>query len=148
VSYRSDELWFEVFFGSCFLFYPLDYPSGQILDLRLPMSKRSHEKARKGAISMSLEELIAWEQEEDHSPSYLRSPHVWQRTSYINGKGKVLLDDFEAVGNGKDKVAFDALEDVDKFKDKMLLDDSKDGLISSKGDGKQTVGSSSSSNLH
>ncbi|GJX92735.1 hypothetical protein Tco_0347321 [Tanacetum coccineum] len=225
-SYRSDELQFEVFFGSCFFFYPLDYPGGQILDLRLPRSKRlsykemndllldktkddiwkwfyckpkrslekgltlvennkdmekmfklanlqgtldvcvchipqvilvdyyfknlyvvfesdeeftsiyrSHEKARKDVSTMSLEELIAWEQEESHSPSYLRSPHVWQRTSDINGKGKVLLDDFEAMANGKDKVSFDALKDVGKCKDKLLLDDSKDGLISTKGDG-------------
>nr|GEV56460.1 hypothetical protein [Tanacetum cinerariifolium] len=88
------------------------------------------------------------EQEEAHSPSYLRSPHVRQITSEINGKGKVLLDDFEDMGNGKDKVAFESLEDVGKCKDKVLLDDLKDGFISTKGDGEQTVGSSSSSNLH
>nr|GEZ40371.1 hypothetical protein [Tanacetum cinerariifolium] len=195
-SYRSDELRFEVFFGSCFFFYPLDYSGGQILYLRLPSSKmlsyketndllldktkeaiwkwfivnpnvvlkksdeevtsiyRSHEKARKVAITMSLEELIAWEQEEAHSLSYLRSPHVWQRTLDINGKGnvllddfeavgngkgKVLLDDFKAVGNGKDKVACGALEDVGKCKDKVLLDDLNDGLISTKGDGRADI---------
>nr|GEV93692.1 EEIG1/EHBP1 N-terminal domain-containing protein [Tanacetum cinerariifolium] len=49
---------------------------------------------------------------------------------------KVLLDDFEAIGKGKNKVTFDALEG--KCKDKVLLDDSNDGLISTKGDGEQT----------
>ncbi|GJY21448.1 hypothetical protein Tco_0394014 [Tanacetum coccineum] len=52
-----------------------------------------------------------------------------------NGKGKVFMDDFEAVGNGKDMVVFDALKDVGTCKDKVLLDDSKDGLISTKVDG-------------
>ncbi|GKA10826.1 transposase, MuDR, MULE transposase domain protein [Tanacetum coccineum] len=220
-SYRSDELRFEVFFVSCFFSYPLDYPGGKILDLRLPRSKklsykemndlllnktkddiwklfyckpkcslekgltlvkndrdmekmfelanlqgtldvyvchipqvilvdyyfknlcvvfesdeevtsiyRSHEKARKDANTMSLEELIAWEQEEAHSPSYLRSPHVWQRTPDINGKGKVLLDDFKDVGSGK--VLLDDFEAVGNGKDKVAFD-------ALKGDGEQTV---------
>nr|GEV81878.1 hypothetical protein [Tanacetum cinerariifolium] len=71
---------------------------------------------------MSLEELIAWEQEEAQSPSYLRLPHVWQRTSNINGKGKVLLDDFEAVGNGKGRVLLDDFEAMGNGKGKVLLD--------------------------
>ncbi|GJZ55115.1 hypothetical protein Tco_0610308 [Tanacetum coccineum] len=50
-----------------------------------------------------------------------------------NEKGKGLLDDFEAVGNGKDTVDGD---------------DAKDELISTKGDGEQNEGSSSSSNFH
>ncbi|GKC90444.1 hypothetical protein Tco_1151093 [Tanacetum coccineum] len=33
-------------------------------------------QAKKDVSTMSLEELIAWEQEETQSPSYLRSPHV------------------------------------------------------------------------
>ncbi|GJX36271.1 hypothetical protein Tco_0247828 [Tanacetum coccineum] len=96
-SYRSDELRFKVFFRGCFFFYPLDYVGEHIPDLRLPKSKRSHEKAKKDVSIMSLEELIAWEQEETQSPSYLRSPH-----DVANGKGKVVLDDFADVGNGKD----------------------------------------------
>nr|GEZ39153.1 transposase, MuDR, MULE transposase domain protein [Tanacetum cinerariifolium] len=148
-EFVSDELRFEVFFGSCFFFYPLNYPGSVNVyvchipyvilvdyyfknlyvvfesDEEVTSIYRSHEKARKDANTMSLEELIAWEQEEAHSSSYLRSPHVWQRTSDINGKGKVLLDDFEAMGNGKDKVAFDALEDVGKCEDKksFFVDD-------------------------
>ncbi|GJX77171.1 hypothetical protein Tco_0323982 [Tanacetum coccineum] len=92
---------------------------------------KSHKKAKKDVDSMSVEELIAWEQEEAQSPSYLSSPHVTQRTS-IHGKGKVLLDYFEVVGSD-------------------LC--SKDGLISTTGDGDPTVSKnsycgSSSSNLH
>ncbi|GJR77223.1 hypothetical protein Tco_0089588 [Tanacetum coccineum] len=111
---------------------------------------RSHEKAKKDVDTMSLEELIAWEQEEAKSPSYLRLPHVWQRTSDINSKGKVLLDDFEAVGNGKGRVILDDFEAVGNGKGKVLLNDSKDGLVSTKGDGDGdlTVGGSSSYNLH
>nr|GEW11419.1 hypothetical protein [Tanacetum cinerariifolium] len=43
-SYKSDEMVIEVFFGSCFFFYPLDYQGGQILDLRLPRSTRMSYK--------------------------------------------------------------------------------------------------------
>ncbi|GKG21508.1 hypothetical protein Tco_0384103, partial [Tanacetum coccineum] len=45
----------------------LDLYTGQIPQV-------SHEKAKKDVSTMSLEELIAWEQEETQSPSYLRSP--------------------------------------------------------------------------
>nr|GEX98641.1 ribonuclease H-like domain-containing protein [Tanacetum cinerariifolium] len=79
-------------------------------------------KRKKDVDSMSLEELIAWEQEEAQSPSYLRLPHVRQRTLVIHGKGKVLLDDFKAVGND-------------------LC--SKDGLILTTGDGEPVVRGSS-----
>ncbi|GKC75290.1 hypothetical protein Tco_1126064 [Tanacetum coccineum] len=129
-SYKSDEMVIEVFFRSCFFFCPLDYPSGQILDLRFQVENdrdcekmfelanfhgyldvyvghnpqvilldwyfkklevvcesdeevtskyRSHKKAREDSSTMSLEELIAWEQEETQSPSYIRSPHVWEK---------------------------------------------------------------------
>nr|GEX44430.1 reverse transcriptase zinc-binding domain-containing protein [Tanacetum cinerariifolium] len=40
---------------------------------------RSQEKSRKNSSTMSLEELIAWEQEETQSPSYLRPPHVLKK---------------------------------------------------------------------
>nr|GEY02145.1 hypothetical protein [Tanacetum cinerariifolium]GEY12936.1 hypothetical protein [Tanacetum cinerariifolium] len=157
-SYRSDELRFEVFFDSCFFFYSLEYPGGQILDLRLPRSKRlSYKEMNDHLLDKTKDDIWKWfyckpkcslekGPEEAHSPSYLRSPHVWQRTSYINGKSKVLLDEFEAIGNEKDKVAFDALDG--KCKDMVPSDDSKDRLISTKGDGEQTLGSSSRSNLY
>nr|GFB63573.1 transposase, MuDR, MULE transposase domain protein [Tanacetum cinerariifolium] len=45
-------------------------------DKEVTLIYRSHEKAKKDVGTMSLEELIAWEQEEAQSPSYLRSPHV------------------------------------------------------------------------
>ncbi|GJV59690.1 transposase, MuDR, MULE transposase domain protein [Tanacetum coccineum] len=67
----------------------------------------SHEKAKKDVSTMLLEELIAWEQEETQSLSYLRSPHVWKKTSASTSKGKVILDDFEDVANGKGKVVLD-----------------------------------------
>ncbi|GJX19166.1 hypothetical protein Tco_0221843 [Tanacetum coccineum] len=73
---------------------------------------RSHEKTKKDVSTIPLEELIAWEQEETQSPSYLRSPHVWKKTSASTSKGKVLLDDFEDVANGKGKVLLDDFEDV------------------------------------
>ncbi|GJY20436.1 phospholipase-like protein [Tanacetum coccineum] len=124
---------------------------GQILDLRLSRPKCSleqgltisesdrdvekmfemanfhgtlenHEKKKNDINYMSLEEHIAWEKEEAQSPSYLRSPHVRQRTLVIHGKGKVILDDFEAMGND-------------------LC--SKDGLISTMSDGDPAVGGSS-----
>ncbi|GJY93320.1 hypothetical protein Tco_0509102 [Tanacetum coccineum] len=59
---------------------------------------RSHEKAKKDVGTISLEELIAWEQEETQSPSYLRSPHV-------------VLDDFTNVGHDKGKVVLDESKD-------------------------------------
>ncbi|GKE22611.1 transposase, MuDR, MULE transposase domain protein, partial [Tanacetum coccineum] len=133
-SYRSDELQFKVFFRSCFFFYPLDYPVILVdyylknlcvvfeSDEEVTSIYRTYEKAKKDANTMSLEELIAWEQEEAHSPSYQRSPHVWQRTSDINGKGKVLLDDFEALGNGKGKVFMDDFEAVGNGKDMVVFD--------------------------
>ncbi|GJR51350.1 hypothetical protein Tco_1401871 [Tanacetum coccineum] len=86
---------------------------------------RGHEKAKNDAITMSFEDIVAWEKEELQSPSYVRSPHVWKSNSVGIGKGKVLLDDFEIVGNGKDKV---------------VLDDAKDGLISTKSDRDQNEG--------
>nr|GEU48541.1 hypothetical protein [Tanacetum cinerariifolium] len=78
---------------------------------------RSHEKAKKGVSTMSLEELIAWKQEETQSPSYLRSPHVWEKTSASTSKGKVLLDDFEDVANRKGKVVLDDFKAVGNGKD-------------------------------
>ncbi|GJW16962.1 hypothetical protein Tco_0024398 [Tanacetum coccineum] len=79
---------------------------------------RSHEKEKKNVDTMSFEELVAWEKEEAESPSVLRSPHVWKNLKDVgNGKGKVLLDDFEVVGNGKGKVLLDDFEDVGKDKD-------------------------------
>ncbi|GJU65984.1 transposase, MuDR, MULE transposase domain protein [Tanacetum coccineum] len=86
---------------------------------------RSHKKVRKDSSTMSLEELIAWEQEETQTPSYLRSPHVWKKTSASTSKGKVMLDDFEDVANGKGKVVLDEFADVgnDKGKVMKLIDD-------------------------
>nr|GEU56976.1 transposase, MuDR, MULE transposase domain protein [Tanacetum cinerariifolium] len=202
-SYKSDEMVIEVHFESYFFFCPLDYPVGQILDLRLPRSTRmsykemtdllldktkdeiwkwfycklkcnlekgltlvendrdyekmfeltnihgyldvyvghnpqvtlldlyfkplevvcesdkkvtskyrSQEKARKDSSTMSLEVLIAWEQKETQSPSYLRSPHVLKKTSVATSKGKVVLDDIEDVANGRGKVVLDDSADV------------------------------------
>ncbi|GJR48708.1 hypothetical protein Tco_1316811 [Tanacetum coccineum] len=65
-----------------------------------------------------------------------------------NEKGKVLFDDFESVGFGKGKVFLDDFEAVGNGKDKVDGDDAKDELISTKGDGDQNEGSSSSSNFH
>nr|GEU62888.1 hypothetical protein [Tanacetum cinerariifolium] len=73
---------------------------------------KSHEKAKKYSSTMSLEELIAWEQEETQSPSYLRSPHVWKITSASTRKGKVVLDDFKDVANGKRRVVLDDFADM------------------------------------
>ncbi|GKB27134.1 hypothetical protein Tco_0866535, partial [Tanacetum coccineum] len=67
----------------------------------------SHEKEKKDVSTMLLEELIAWDQEETQSLSYLRSPHVWKKTSASTSKGKVILDDFEDVANGKGKMVLD-----------------------------------------
>ncbi|GJS18389.1 phospholipase-like protein, partial [Tanacetum coccineum] len=176
LSYRSDERVFEVFFQSCFYFYPLRYVGGQILDLRLSRSKsleqgltivesdRDVEKIFEMANlhrtlevyighipqaplagyyfknmyvfshipqaslvgyyskNMCVVEFDEEEQEEAQSPSYLRSPHVRQRTSVIHGKSNVLLDNFEDVGN-----------------DLSL----KDGLISTTSDGDPAVRGSS-----
>nr|GEX27596.1 hypothetical protein [Tanacetum cinerariifolium] len=82
---------------------------------------RSHEKARKDSSTMSLEELIVWEQEETQSPSYIRSTHVWKKTSAFTSKGKVVLDDFEDVVNGKGKVVLDDFADVGNGKDEFDL---------------------------
>nr|GEW87847.1 hypothetical protein [Tanacetum cinerariifolium] len=49
-------------------------------------------------------------------------------------QGKVLLDDFESVGFGKGKVLLDDFEAVGNGKDKVDGDDTKDELISIKGD--------------
>ncbi|GKF22792.1 hypothetical protein Tco_0075114 [Tanacetum coccineum] len=65
-----------------------------------------------------------------------------------NEKGKVLFDDFESVGFGKGKVLLDDFEAVGNGKDKVDGGDAKDELISTKGDGEQNEGSSSSSNFH
>ncbi|GJR77226.1 hypothetical protein Tco_0089591 [Tanacetum coccineum] len=94
-------------------------------DEEVTLIYRSHEKAKKDVDTMSL-------------------------TLDINGKGKVLLDDFEAVGNGKGRVTLDDFEAVGNGKGKVLLNDSKDGLVSTKGDsdGDPTVRGSSSYNLH
>nr|GEV39300.1 transposase, MuDR, MULE transposase domain protein [Tanacetum cinerariifolium] len=162
-SYKSDEIVVEVFFGSCFFFCPLDYPGGKILDLRLlrdcekmfeqanfhgyldvyvghnlqvilldwyfknkevvcesdeevTSKYSSHKKARKDSSTMSLEEHIVWEQEETQSPSYLRSPHVWKKTSASISKGKVVLDDFEDVAD-KGKVVLDDFVNMGNGKD-------------------------------
>nr|GEW54079.1 hypothetical protein [Tanacetum cinerariifolium] len=131
-SHRSNEIRFDVYFDGCFFMCPFKYENETILDLRLPMSKRS-SKAKNDATTMSFEEIVSWEKEKLQSPSYLRSPHVWKSNSVGTGKGKVFLDDFEIVGNGKDKV---------------VLDDAKDGLISTKSDGDQNEESSQSSNLN
>ncbi|GKE40407.1 hypothetical protein Tco_1463812, partial [Tanacetum coccineum] len=72
-------------------------------DEEVTLMYKSNEKEKKDVSTMSLEELIAWEQEETQSPSYLRSSHVWKKTSASTSKGKVLLDDFEDVANGKAK---------------------------------------------
>nr|GEU44648.1 hypothetical protein [Tanacetum cinerariifolium] len=72
----------------------------------------SQEKARKDSSTMSLEELISWEQEETQSPSYLRSPHVLKKTLASTSKGKVVLDDIEDVANGRGKVVLDDFADV------------------------------------
>ncbi|GJR16755.1 hypothetical protein Tco_0965282 [Tanacetum coccineum] len=82
-----------------------------------------HEKAKKDVSTMSLEELIAWEQEETQSLFYLRSPHVWKKTTASTSKGKVLLDVFEDVANRKGKVLLDDFEDVANGKGKVVLDD-------------------------
>ncbi|GJW64926.1 hypothetical protein Tco_0116810, partial [Tanacetum coccineum] len=101
-SISNDERVIEVFFGSCFFFCPLDYPEVVCeSDEEVTSKYRSHEKARKDSSTMSLEELIAWEQEETQSPSYIRSPHVWKKTSASTSKGKVVLDDFEDVAMEK-----------------------------------------------
>nr|GEY83111.1 hypothetical protein [Tanacetum cinerariifolium] len=89
---------------------------------------RSHEKERNDSSTMSLEELIAWEQEETQSPSYIRSPHVWKKTSASTIKGKVVLDYFKDVANGKGKVVLDDFVDVGNGKDKVMLDESKHRL--------------------
>nr|GEX64163.1 hypothetical protein [Tanacetum cinerariifolium] len=71
---------------------------------------------------MSFEEIVAWEKEEAESPSVLRSPHVWKNLKDVgNGKGKVLLDDFEAMGNGKGKVLLDDFEYIGKDKAPLRL---------------------------
>ncbi|GJX30339.1 hypothetical protein Tco_0238418 [Tanacetum coccineum] len=85
---------------------------------------RIHENAKKNVNTMSFKEPIAREKEEVESPSILRSPHVWKNLKDVgNGKGKVLLDDFEVVGNGKGKVLLDDFEAVGNGKGKVLLDD-------------------------
>ncbi|GJS58324.1 hypothetical protein Tco_0653108 [Tanacetum coccineum] len=82
---------------------------------------RSQEKARKDSSTMSLEELIAWEQEETQSPSYLRSPHVLKKTSASTSKGKVVLDDIEDVANGRGTMS-------GTIHYKVLLDDGYDKI--------------------
>ncbi|GKD02340.1 copia protein, partial [Tanacetum coccineum] len=81
----------------------------------------SHEKAKKNVDTMSFEELVAWEKEEAESSFVLRSPHVWKNLKDMgNGKGKVLLDDFEVVG--KDKEYIRKLDDdVSEGKDFKML---------------------------
>nr|GEU62891.1 phospholipase-like, aminotransferase-like mobile domain protein [Tanacetum cinerariifolium] len=98
-------------------------------DEEVTLMYRSHEKAKKDVSTMSLEELIVWEKKETQSPSYLRSPHVWKKTSSSTSKGKVLLDDSEDVANGKGKVLFDDFEAVGNGKGKVVLDESNDGLV-------------------
>ncbi|GJU25267.1 hypothetical protein Tco_1163888 [Tanacetum coccineum] len=59
---------------------------------------RSHKKIKKDVDCMSLEEMIAWEQEETQSPCYLISPNPLKPKSLVNDlKGKSLLDDFDDV---------------------------------------------------
>ncbi|GJZ06258.1 hypothetical protein Tco_0540051 [Tanacetum coccineum] len=58
---------------------------------------KTHEKTKKDVDSMSLEEIIAWEQEDTQSPCYLRYPYLKPKSSVTEFKGKALLDDFEAV---------------------------------------------------
>nr|GEY98493.1 phospholipase-like, aminotransferase-like mobile domain protein [Tanacetum cinerariifolium] len=54
-------------------------PSGHCQGSRTGYTNSSHEKEKKDVSTLSLEEVIAWEQEETQSPSYLRSPHVWKK---------------------------------------------------------------------
>ncbi|GJW78468.1 hypothetical protein Tco_0140150 [Tanacetum coccineum] len=78
-----------------------------------------------------------------------RSDEIWYDVYFGgNEKGKVLLDDLESVGFGKGKVLLDDFKAVGNGKDKVGGDDVKDELISTKGDGEQNEGSSSSSNFH
>nr|GEU91538.1 hypothetical protein [Tanacetum cinerariifolium] len=78
---------------------------------------RSHENAKKNVDTMLFEELVPWEKEEVESPSVLRSPHVWKNLKDVcNGKGKVLLDDFEVVG--KDKAPL-RLTNIGNFNDAL-----------------------------
>ncbi|GJY92073.1 reverse transcriptase zinc-binding domain-containing protein [Tanacetum coccineum] len=75
---------------------------------------RSHENAKKNVDTMSFKELVAWEKEEGESPSVLRSPHVWKNLKDVgNGKGKVPLDDFEAVGKDKENHEWEYFLDID-----------------------------------
>nr|GEV66084.1 transposase, MuDR, MULE transposase domain protein [Tanacetum cinerariifolium] len=90
---------------------------------------RSHEKAKKDVSTMSFEELIAWEKKETQSPSYLRSPYVWKKTSASASKGKVLLDDFDDVANGKGKVLLDAFDDVGNGKGKVVPSYKSDEMV-------------------
>nr|GEV22572.1 hypothetical protein [Tanacetum cinerariifolium] len=73
---------------------------------------KSHEKAKNDVSTMSLEEFIAWEKKETQSSSYLRSPHVWKKTSVSTSKSKVLLDDFDDVGMEKVRASYKSDEMV------------------------------------
>ncbi|GJS27837.1 phospholipase-like protein [Tanacetum coccineum] len=91
---------------------------------------------------------------------YLRSPPLKPKNSFKEFKRKALLDDFEDVeGEGLslhvfrashrgDEIRYDKGKVVGNGKDKVDGDDSKDELISTKGDGEQNEGSSSSFNFH
>ncbi|GJV34957.1 copia protein [Tanacetum coccineum] len=64
-----------------------------------------------------------------------------------NEKGKVLLDDIKSVGFGKGKVLLDDFEVVGNGKDKVDGDDSKDELISTKGDAPSRLSISSNTSF-
>nr|GEX95538.1 transposase, MuDR, MULE transposase domain protein [Tanacetum cinerariifolium] len=66
-------------------------------DKEVTSKLRTHKKKKKDFDSMSLEEMISWQQEEAQSPCYLRSPHLKPKSSVTKFKGKALLDNFEAV---------------------------------------------------
>ncbi|GJS50609.1 hypothetical protein Tco_0623971 [Tanacetum coccineum] len=113
-SYSSDELVLDVFYNGCFLYYPLKYGE-EILELRLPKVKslscsqmcdllldknlcidesdeevnsklRSHENTKKDVDSMSLKEMIAWEQKETQSPFHevVHSPTHHEEKAFSN----------------------------------------------------------------
>ncbi|GJZ73817.1 hypothetical protein Tco_0637963 [Tanacetum coccineum] len=159
-SYKSDEMVIEVFFGSCFFFCPLNYPGGQIIDLRLPRSSRMPYKEMIDLLldktkddiwkwfyckpKCKLEKGLTLVEKIGTARKYLS----WLTFMASTSKGKVVLDDFQDVANRKCKVVLDDFMNVGNGKGKVVLDESKDGLAQTKGDGDPTVGGSSSYNLY
>nr|GEU35428.1 hypothetical protein [Tanacetum cinerariifolium] len=151
-SYKSDEMVIEVFFGSCFFFWSLDYPGGQILDLRLPRSTRmSYKEMTDLLLDKTKDNISKWfyckpkyvevicESDEEVASKYKSHEKVKKDLSYVVRRAYCMgarrnlisilpkitscLEKKTSASTSKGKVVLDDFEDVANGKGRVVSDD-------------------------